>query len=72
MPDAQKRALDSLEMELKIVVPSGCWESDIDSPEEQSMLLNPEPSLQPLWFISRCSLILYTKSAVNSYNPLAS
>lgn len=30
--------------------PRGCWESDSDAPEEQSVLSTSEPSLQPqMW-----------------------
>lgn len=39
--------LDYLDLDLHMVVPSGQWESNPGSPEEQPVLLTAEPSLQP-------------------------
>ena len=45
MPSGQKRAPDLITDGCE--PPCGCWESNSGPPEEQSVLLTSEPSLQP-------------------------
>ena len=52
------RVLGPVEMELKTVVsrPYGCWELNSGPLEEPSVLLTPEPFLQPsIWFLKSIS-----------------
>lgn len=49
----QKRLSVPLELELQMIVShwvTGCWKSNLDSPEEHLVLLITEPSLQPKLF----------------------
>ena len=50
MPEGQKRAPDPITDGCE--PPSGCWELNSGSLEEQAMLLTSEPSLQPVCVFS--------------------
>ena len=63
--EGHRRASDSLELELQMGV-SHLWELNSGSPEEQSLLLTAEPSLQPYAFSPRQALIELPRPALNS------
>ena len=52
MYGGQNRASDHLELEIDSHYPlSGCWESNLGPLEKQRVLLTPEPSHQPHFYV---------------------